>query len=58
MCSFITSAMSLGNATIGLEILEDVPDVDVIIAPFGGGGHICGIASAVKAKRPQVKVRW
>ena len=41
---------------MGLEILEDLPDVDVIIAPFGGGGHICGIAAAVKAKKPDVKV--
>ncbi|XP_033747122.1 L-threonine dehydratase catabolic TdcB-like [Pecten maximus] len=45
-----------GNGTIGLEILESVPDVDAIIAPYGGGGLSCGIASAVKALKPDVKV--
>ena len=39
-----------GNATIGLEILEDLPEVNTIIAPFGGGGLSCGIAAAMKAK--------
>jgi len=38
-----------GNGTIGLEILEDLPDVETIIVPFGGGGMTCGIASAIKA---------
>jgi threonine dehydratase len=45
-----------GNATIGLEILEAVPDVDAVIVPYGGGGLSTGIASAVKALRPQAKV--
>jgi threonine dehydratase len=45
-----------GNGTIGLEILEDLPDVDAIVVPYGGGGLITGIASAVKAKRPEVKL--
>lgn len=45
-----------GNGTIGLEILEDLPDVDVIIAPFGGGGMVTGVASAVKATKPSVRV--
>ena len=45
-----------GNGTIGLEIIEDCPNVDTIIGPFGGGGHLCGIASAVKAINPDVKV--
>jgi threonine dehydratase len=45
-----------GNAVIGLEILEDLPDVDAVVAPFGGGGLICGVASAIKAFRPQTKV--
>ena len=44
-----------GNGTIGLEILEDLPDVDAIIVPYGGGGLITGIASAVKATRPDVR---
>lgn len=45
-----------GNGTIGLEILEDLPDVDAVLVPFGGGGLSCGIATAVKALRPQAKV--
>jgi threonine dehydratase len=45
-----------GNGTAGLEILDEVPDVDVVIAPLGGGGLLAGIASAVCARRPQVKV--
>jgi threonine dehydratase len=45
-----------GNGTLALEILEDVPDVDAIFVPFGGGGLACGIANAVRALRPAVKV--
>jgi threonine dehydratase len=45
-----------GNGTIGLEILEDVPDVDRVLVPFGGGGLSVGIASAVKALRPAAGV--
>jgi threonine dehydratase len=45
-----------GNATCGLEILEDLPDVTAIVAGFGGGGLSCGIASAVAALKPEVKV--
>src|SRR6185295_12662938 len=45
-----------GAGTIGLEILEDLPDVDVIVVPVGGGGVISGIASAVKQLRPGVRV--
>jgi threonine dehydratase len=45
-----------GNGTIAQEILEDVPDVDAIFVPFGGGGLACGIANAVRALRPAVKV--
>lgn len=45
-----------GNGTVGLEILEDLPDVDTILVPFGGGGLSSGIASAVRALRPQVRV--
>src|SRR5262249_12970242 len=36
-----------GNATIGLEILEDLPDVDAVVAPVGGGGLLAGIAAAL-----------
>jgi threonine dehydratase len=45
-----------GNGTAGLEILEDLPDVDAVIASLGGGGLLAGVASAVRAKRPDVQV--
>jgi threonine dehydratase len=45
-----------GNGTIGLEILEDLPDADRVLVPFGGGGLSVGIASAVKSLRPAAKV--
>ena len=45
-----------GHGTMGLEILEDAPDVAVVIASIGGGGLITGVASAIKALRPEVKI--
>ncbi len=45
-----------GNGTIGLELLEDLPDVDTVLIPYGGGGLTTGIASAVKQLRPEAKV--
>jgi threonine dehydratase len=45
-----------GNGTIGLEILEDLSDPDAVLVPFGGGGLSVGIASAVKALRPETQV--
>jgi threonine dehydratase len=45
-----------GNGTIGLEILEDLPDVDAIVAPLGGGGLLAGIAAAVSEEHPDVRV--
>jgi threonine dehydratase len=45
-----------GHATMGLEILEDAPDVAVVIAAVGGGGLITGVASAIKALKPEVRV--
>jgi threonine dehydratase len=45
-----------GNGTIGLEIVEDLPNVDAVIAPLGGGGLLAGIACAVRALRPGVSV--
>ena len=45
-----------GQGTIGLEILEQLPDVDAIIVPIGGGGLISGIAYAVKSLNPNIKV--
>ena len=49
-------AVMAGNGTIGLEILEDLPDPDAVIIPYGGGGLTVGIASAIKALRPQTKI--
>jgi threonine dehydratase len=49
-------AVIAGNGTIGLEIIEDLPDVDAVVIPYGGGGLTTGIASAVKALRPQTKI--
>ena len=45
-----------GNGTIGLEIIEDLPDVDAVVIPYGGGGLTCGVASAIKALRPTTKI--
>lgn len=45
-----------GHATMGLEILEDAPDVVAVIAAIGGGGLVTGVASAVKALKPEVRV--
>ena len=45
-----------GQGTIGLEILEELPDADAVIVPIGGGGLIAGVASAVKAINPKCKV--
>ena len=49
-------AVMAGNGTIGLEILEDLPDVDTVVIPVGGGGLAVGIASAVKALRPEARI--
>jgi threonine dehydratase len=45
-----------GQGTVGLEILEDVPDVEAIVIPVGGGGLLAGVATAVKALKPSVKI--
>jgi threonine dehydratase len=45
-----------GNGTIGLELIEDLPDVDAVVVPWGGGGLACGIAAVVKVLRPSVRV--
>lgn len=45
-----------GNGTLGLEILEDLPDVDAVIAPLGGGGLLAGVACALHALRPEARV--
>ena len=45
-----------GHGTMGLEILEDAPDTSVVLASIGGGGLITGVASAIKALKPEIKV--
>jgi len=45
-----------GQGTLGLEILEDVPDVETVLVPLSGGGLISGVAAAIKASKPNVKI--
>jgi threonine dehydratase len=45
-----------GNGTAGLEIVEDLPDVDAVIAPVGGGGLLAGVGTAIRALRPGARV--
>ncbi len=45
-----------GQGTMGLEILEDLPDVETVLAPVGGGGMVSGVAAAMKLNKPSVKV--
>ena len=54
--SFDDPDVMAGNGTIALEILEDVPDVDAVVIPWGGGGLTCGIASALRSLRPVCKI--
>jgi len=49
-------AVMAGNGTIGLEIVEDLPDVDAVLVPFGGGGLVTGIATAIRALAPNARV--
>ncbi|MGH3266109.1 MAG: pyridoxal-phosphate dependent enzyme, partial [Trebonia sp.] len=53
---FDDQAIIAGQGTIGLEILDDLPEVGTVVVPIGGGGLISGIALAVKSRRPQVRV--
>jgi threonine dehydratase len=54
--AFDDDAVIAGQGTIGLELLEQVPDLTAIVVPIGGGGLIAGIATAVKARRPDVRI--
>jgi threonine dehydratase len=49
-------AVMAGNGTIGLEILEDLPDPDAVVIPYGGGGLSAGIASVIRAVRPRTRI--
>ena len=50
------SPVIAGNATIGAEILEDQPDIDAVVVPFGGGGLACGIGSVMRRLKPGVRM--
>jgi threonine dehydratase len=54
--SFDDPHVMAGNGTIALEILEDLPDVDAVVIPWGGGGLTCGIASALRELRPSCRI--
>ena len=54
--AFDDPAIIAGQGTLGLELLEDVPDLDAVVVPVGGGGLISGIGTVIKALRPQAKV--
>jgi threonine dehydratase len=49
-------AVLAGQGTIGLEIIEQVPDADAVVVPVGGGGLLAGVALAVKALKPDITV--
>ncbi len=53
---FADMAVMAGNGTIGLELLEDLPDLDAVVIPYGGGGLSIGIAAALRAVKPGVKI--
>ena len=53
---FDDPAVAAGQGTVGLEILQAIPDVKTVIVPVGGGGLISGVAAALKQQRPQIKV--
>jgi threonine dehydratase len=54
--AFNDADVMAGNGTIALEVLEDLPDVEAIVIPYGGGGLSCGMASAVRALKPEVRL--
>jgi threonine dehydratase len=56
LSAFAAAPMIAGNGTVGLEIVEDMPEVEAVVVPFGGGGLSSGIACAIRALRPGVAV--
>jgi threonine dehydratase len=54
--AFDDTNVMAGNGTIALELFEDLPDIDAIVVPWGGGGLACGIAQVMKALKPSVRV--
>src|SRR5437773_4444747 len=54
--SFENEGVVAGQGTAALELLEDVPDLDLVMCPIGGGGLLCGTAIAAKSMRPKIKV--
>ena len=54
--SFDDDRVMAGNGTIGLELLEDLPDVDTVLIPWGGGGLASGIATALRALKPSIRI--
>ncbi|MFX1508450.1 MAG: threonine ammonia-lyase [Promethearchaeota archaeon] len=54
--AFDDPEIAAGQGTIGLEVLEDLPDVNLVICPIGGGGLISGIATGIKARKPDCRV--
>lgn len=53
--AFSDADVMAGNATLALEILEDLPDPDAVVIPYGGGGLACGIASVLRMSRPEIR---
>jgi threonine dehydratase len=54
--AFDDLAVMAGNGTIALEILEDIPDINAVVVPWGGGGLTCGIAAALRALKPDCRI--
>jgi threonine dehydratase len=54
--SFDDERVMAGNGTIGLELLEELPDLDSVLIPWGGGGLACGIATALRGLKPSLRI--